>query len=188
MNRFVKIALGIAVALLILSSLTQGLALYGTLGGAPDVIKEIPWLIPVWVTALVLIPVATILCAAGKKSEKLSLVAAIVAVVGAVLALVAALTLRDALPTKVAGTNVSLNYDQGLDAWKLAYRHLTSVVAGALVAVCGFVNHSINRQERIRLENEQYVDQYELPKSAEEETPDRKLKKSLRVARRKNEE
>lgn len=180
MNRFVKITFGIAVALLVLATLFQGLALYGTLTGAPDVIEENPWLIPVWVAGLVLIPAAAILCAAGKKGEKRSLAAGIVAIVGALLALVAALALREALPTQVADTNVSLNYEQGLDAWKLTYRHLSSVAAGVLVAICAFVNHWVNREERLRLENERYVDQYELPEAPAEEAPPRKLKRSLR--------
>lgn len=179
MNRFVKITYGIAVVLLILATLFQSLALYGTLMGARDVIAKTPWLIPLWVAALVLIPTATVLCGAGKKKESLSLVSAIIAVVGAVLGLIVALELRDALPTQ-AGTNVSINYEQGLDAWKLTYRHLTSVAAGVLVAICGFVNSHYNREERIRLENERYVDQYELPETAiQEETP-HKLKRSMR--------
>ena len=178
MNRFVKIAYGIAVAVLIFATLFQGLALYGTLRGAPDIVEKTPWLIPLWIAALMLIPTGTILCALGKNREKLSMVSAIIAVVGAVLGLIVALELRDALPTQV-GNNVSINYEQGLDAWKLTYRHLSSVLAGALVAICGFVNSSINRQERIRLENEQYVDQYELPETPTEEQP-RKLKRSMR--------
>ena len=178
MNRFVKITYGIAVAVLVFAILLQGLALYGTLVGARDIVEKTPWLIPLWVVSLMLIPTGTILCALGKKREKLSLVSAIIAIVGAVLGLIVALELRDALPTQV-GNNVSINFEQGLDSWKLTYRHLSSVFAGVLVAICGFVNSSINRQERIRLENEQYVDQYELPETTTEEKP-RKLKRSMR--------
>ncbi len=179
MNRFVKISYGIAVAVLIIATLFQGLALYGTLNGARDVVEKTPWLVPLWIAVLVLIPVATILCAIGKKGEKLSLTAAIIAVAGGVLGLIVALELRDALPTQV-GNNVSLNYEQGLDGWKLAYRHLSSVLAAVLVAICGFVNYGVNREERIRLENERYVDQYELPETTEEPAPPHKLKRSMR--------
>lgn len=179
MNRFVKITFGIAVAVLIFATLMQGLALYGTLVGARDIVEKTPWLVPLWIASLELILTATVLCAIGKKREKLSLVSAIMAIVGAVLGLIVALELRDALPTQ-AGTNVSLNYEQGLDAWKLTYRHLTSVAAGVLVAICGFVNSYYNREERIRLENERYVDQYELPESSTQEETPHKLKRSMR--------
>ncbi len=179
MNRFVKITYGFAIALAVLSTLFQGLALYGTVIGARDVVADKPWLIPMWIGALVLVPTAVILCAIGKKKESLSLVTAILALVGALLGLAVALALKEALPIQ-AGNNVSINYEQGLDAWKLTYRHLSSVAAGVLVAICGFVNHSIHRAERIRLENENYVDQYELPENTTHEEPPHKLKRSMR--------
>lgn len=178
MNRFVKITVVVALVLTVLSTLFQGLALYGTLIGAPDVIADRPWLIPLWIGVLVLVPTAVILCLIGKKRETLSLVTAIIAIVGAVLGLIVALALKEALPTQV-GSNVSINFEQGLDGWKLTYRHLSSVLAGGLVAICGFVNYGINRAERIRWENENYVDQYELPETSTEEKP-RKLKRSMR--------
>lgn len=179
MNRFMKIVYGVAVALLVIATLFQGLALYGTCIGAPGVLEDNPWLVPVWVAALALIPAAAVLCGVGKKKEKLSLAAGILALAGGVMALAVALALKEALPIQ-AGSNVSINNEQGLDAWKLTYRHLSSVAVAGLLAICGFVNHWVNREERIRLENEQYVEQYELPEAPDQEEPPHKLKRSMR--------
>lgn len=179
MNRFVKITYGVGVALLVIATLFQGLALYGTLVGATGVLEERPWLVPVWVAALAVIPAAAVLCGVGKKNEKLSLTAAILALTGGVMALAVALALKEALPIQ-AGSNVSIGGEQGLDAWKLTYRHLSSVAAAGLIAICGFVNRWVHREERIRLANEQYVDQYELPDTPTEEEPPHKLKRSMR--------
>ena len=105
--------------------------------------------------------------------------------IGAALALVVALTLRDAFPVQ-AGSNVSIHNEQGLPDWKLIYRHLSSVFAGVLTAIAAGLNHTACRNQRIRRENEQYESVYDLggdPLFADMDKP--KLKRSQKDALRK---
>ena len=149
------------VILLVVAILFQGLALWATTIGAPDLIEKTPWLIPCWIASLVLLPVAAVLNRLLKNKENWPLLALAVAAVGAVLALMVALALKDALPTKVS-SNVSIGYEQGLDSWKLIYRHLSSVFAGVLLMIAAAINHYASRADRIRRENDQYVSHYDL--------------------------
>lgn len=176
----------VAVILLIISTLFQSLAIYGTAIGSPNLLAENGWLLPVWIIALVLLPIAAIVNAVVKKKEQWPLLAVALALVGAVLALIVALELRDLLPLK-AGSNVSINNEQGLDDWKLTYRHLSSVFAGGLIAIAAGINHVASRNDRIRKENEEYESVYDLsgdPLFAD----DKKLKRSKKDALRKESE
>lgn len=178
----------VAVLLLIVSTLFQSLAIYGVSQGAADVLAEHGWLMPVWIAALVLLPIAAVINPIVKEKEKAPFLPLALALMGALLALIVALTLRDALPVKV-GSDVSINNEQGLDSWKLTYRHLSSVFAGVLIAIAAGINHIASRNDRIRTENEQYESVYDLggdPLFADTDKP--KLKRSQKDALRKEKE
>ena len=134
----------------------QVLALIGVSTSNVKAIKEATGLIPTWIAAVYLIGMAILLCRVWKKKEKLSLVPMILGIVGAVLALVVALTLRAALPLIAAGTNVPISGVQGLNGWRLFWRHYTPVIIGAVTAIISFMHYKKLRDERIRKENESY--------------------------------
>lgn len=175
----------VVVMLLVISTLFQCLSIYAIAVGSPDVLSDNGWLLFVWIGALVLLPAAAILNPIVKKKEKWPYLPLALALVGAALALVVALTLRDAFPVQ-AGSNVSVNNVQGLSDWKLTYRHLSSVFAGVLTAIAAGINHIASRNDRIRTENEQYESVYDLgddPLFADADKP--KLKRSQKDALRK---
>ena len=191
------------VVLYIIALFFQVLAIWAMSHGATDVLEQTPWLIPCWIVSLVLLPIAAVLNRVLKMKENWPLLALAVAAVGSVLALMVALALKDALPIKT-GNSVSIGYEQGLDSWKLIYRHLSSVFAGGLLMIAAAINHYASRADRIRLENEQYVDHYDLSgepifddkgdstlgldsyaESAKENPKTRKLKRSQKSAAKK---
>jgi len=177
--------MAVVVMLLVISTLFQCLSIYAITVGSPDVFGAAGWLLPVWIAALVLLPAAAIINPIVKKNEKWSFLPLALALVGAALALVVALTLRGAFPVQ-AGSNVSIHNQQGLSDWKLIYRHLSSVFAGVLTAIAAGLNHTACRNQRIRRENEQYESVYDLggdPLFADMDKP--KLKRSQKDALRK---
>lgn len=192
-----------SVILLIVALFFQSLAIWAMYQGATDILEKTPWLIPCWIVSLVLLPIAAVLNRVLKMKENWPLLALALAAVGAVLALMVALALKDALPVK-AGNAVSIGYEQGLDSWKLIYRHLSSVFAGGLLMIASAINHYASRADRIRLENDQYVSHYDLSgepifddtgdstlgldsyaESAKENPKTRKLKRSQKSAAKK---
>ena len=175
----------LAIILLVISTFFQCLAIYSLSIGGTDIIEENGWLIPVWITALVMLPLAAVANTVFKNNEKWTLLPIALGLIGALLALLVALTLRDELPVQ-AGNNVSLNNEQGLDGWKLTYRHMSSVFAGGLTAIAAGMHRIACRADRIRMENEQYESVYDLggdPLFADDEKP--KMKRSKKDALRK---
>ena len=177
----------LAVILLVISTFFQGLAIYSVSTSARDLVEENGWLIPVWVAALVLLIAAAIANSATKNNEKATTLPIATAIIGALLALIVALTLRDALPVKV-GSGVSINYEQGLDGWKLTYRHLSSVFAGGLTAIAAIINRISCRNVRIRTENEQYESVYDFGDAPIFADENQKMKRSKKAALRKEQE
>lgn len=159
------------------------------------------WLLPTWIAAFVLLLVAAVLCGVFRNKERHSLVIVMAALVGAVLALVAALAFKNALPEQVGVKYM----DQGLSSWEFIYRHLSSVFAGGLVAIAAFIRYWEARGKRLYEENEAGKPGFDLsgaPLFADGEstlgldsyadqkptaTPEKKPKKSQRVAARKAE-
>jgi len=116
------------------------------------------WMMPTWDVALGAVAIGISLCMAFKKRENANWIPLILAVVGAVVALVVALELKSALPAKV-GTAYDV---QGLTAWRLIWRHLSPVAAGVLAAIAAWLNRAASREERIWAENEAYKEHYDL--------------------------
>lgn len=133
----------------------QVMGLIGTSLSDVEAIQKNTWLIPVWIAAVYLIGMAVLLCKVWKNKEKLSLVPLVSAVIGTVLALVVALTLKAALPA-VASSNVGLSGMQGLNGWRLFCRHISLVLVGAVTAVVSYVHYKQLHDERIRRENAEY--------------------------------
>lgn len=116
------------------------------------------WLLPTWGVALGLVAVALLLCRLLCKKENSNWIPLLIAAGGAILALVVALEIKGALPSKVG-----VQYPtEGITAWRLIWRHLTPVFAGALVAVAAWFNRVCTRDERILAENEAYKEHYDL--------------------------
>lgn len=150
------------------------------------------WIMPAWDVAMGATGVAIALCMSYKKKENLNWIPLMLGVVGAIVALVVALELKNALPVSV-GTHY---LKKGLTPWRLIWRHFTPVAAGVLAAVAAWLNRAATRDERICAENEAYKEHYDLSGDAifadstiELETyaqdfsiprPARKLKRSLR--------
>lgn len=164
MNLFQKICFGFAAFFLAIGLFFQGLSMYAlspyyylrSLGVEPGIdFDKVPWLWPTWIGALVLITVATILCLVFRKKEIPSLVTSIGAGVGGVLSLVVGLTIKNALPVVVG-----MKYDQGIDSWQFIYCYLTTVAAALLIAIVAGVSYFYLREDRQRLENLQYTEQY----------------------------
>lgn len=155
----------------------QVLGLVGTFSSQVAAIKNSPWLIPAWITAVYLIGMAVPLCKAWKKREKLSLVPFISAVVGTVLAIVVALTLGAALKIQVAATNISLSGLQGLNGWRLFWRHYSLVAVGAITAVISFMHYKRLRDDRIREENANYKENFSFDEDDENDKDDKKSDK-----------
>lgn len=116
------------------------------------------WLMPVWDVALGLVAFGIAWTMGFKKKEKLNWIPLLLSVAGAILALIVALELKDALPAKV-GTHYA---SQGLTPWRLIWRHLSPVAAGVLTAIAARLNHLSSREERIWAENEAYKEHYDL--------------------------
>lgn len=193
MRTFAKTLWVIALILLVFATAFQLLALLGGVATNAEIQKEHPWLVTMWVGALVLLPAAAVLCRVLGEHRAWPLMPLIVAAVGILLALLVALALQDAFPAQLS----SAGETRGLTPWRLIYRHYSSVAAGALLTISALLHLIENRRERIRRENEEYRSIYDLSGDAlfrdestigldryadEADKPKRKQKRSLRVA------
>ena len=147
-------------ALLALILTFQVLGLIGVSISNVTAIKESKWLIPTWIAAIYLIGMAVLLCKVWKKKERLSLIPLMLGIVGAFMAMIVALALRAALPLQVTGTNVRLGGLQGLNGWRLFWRHYSPAIVGVIAAAVSFIHHKSLRNERIRKENESYKETF----------------------------
>lgn len=127
---------------------------------APKKLQEAHGLIPSWIIAVVCIVTAVVLCKVWKNQEKKSLWPMALGIIGTALAVIVALTLRAALELQVANSNVSQNYLQGLNGWKLFWRHYSLAIVGFVTAIVSFVHFKRLRSERIRVENEGYTEHF----------------------------
>lgn len=204
MRTFAKVSNIIAIVLLAVAFLFQSMAIYAVT--TRETVKELAenqWLIPVWIAALVLLPVSLVLGMLFKKKERINLLPLLLAAAGSLFSLLVALALWNALPSQV-NLN-SINQIQGLTVWRLIYRHLSSVAAGVFIMVACHLNGKASRDERIQRENDAYKEHYDLSgkvlfKDEEstiglnqygedfgEKKPARRLKRSQRAALRKGE-
>ncbi len=196
MRSAAKLCLILTTLLLVVSTFFQVLALISTKMEENSPLADTPWLVPVWIAALVMLPVSAILCSVLKEHPHWLQLPLLLAVAGGVLALIVALALKNAFP---AQTN-EIGMTQGLTAWRLCYRHLSSVAAGVLTAAAAALHMGGCREDRIRRENQEYRSVYDLSGDAvfkdnstlgletyadEKEKPARRLKRSLRHAERK---
>ncbi len=143
----------------------------------PAKIQEAGWLVPTLITTVILTSLAVVLCKAWKNKEKLSLVPAVLGTMGAVLALVIALTFRAAYDNVVGSDgNVALT------DWEWFWRHCTPILVGAVTATISFMHHRGLRRERIRKENEAYLETFNFdednPLLAKDEDEKKNKKKS----------
>lgn len=183
----------IASALLVIATAFQLLALLGGVLSNAVIQKENPWLVTMWVAALVLLPVAAVLIHLLAECRAWPVLPLILAAIGTLLALLVALALQDAFPAQMN----SIGDTQGLTPWRLAYRHYSSVVAGVLLIVAAVLHLVENRQVRIRRENDEYRSIYDLSGDVlfkddstlgldsfadQKEVPRKKRKRSLRRA------
>ena len=152
-----KIALYPLMALLLFY---QVMGIWGVAISTVEALVKATWLIPVWIVmvACITLPLALYKVWAGK--EVMPLAAMIVSILGAILALVIALTLQAALPLQVSGTNISATGEQGLDAIKLITRHYSPMVVGLVTAVMAFLRFKKNRDNRVREEESSYTAQF----------------------------
>ena len=152
---------------------------------------EATWLVPVWIVMVVLIALPLILYKWWKGKEGLPLVMMAMSILGAILALVIALTLQAALPLQVSATTISATGEQGLDAIKLITRHYSPMVVGLVVAVIAFINHKQSHDQRVCEEERSYTDQFvdeDFAPTHEERKGGKKLSKRQRKALREQEE
>lgn len=141
-----------------LISVIWGPKLFGA--APPDKLQEAKGFIPSWVLMTLLVGSSVVLCKVWKNQEKKSLIPMILGIVGSVLALLVALTLRAALPLQAADSNVSYNGLQGLNGWKLFWRHYSPIGIGMTAAIVSFVHFKRVRNERLRKENESYQEHF----------------------------
>ena len=152
-----KIALYPLMALLLFY---QVMGIIGVSISTVPALVEATWLVPVWVLMMVLIALPLILYPWWKKQEILPLVMMAMSLVGAILALVIALTLQAALPVVVSSTSISATGEQGLDAIKLITRHYSPLVVGVVMAVIAFLRYKQNRDSRVCEEEDSYTSQF----------------------------
>ena len=182
-KRFFNIAMYILLGIILTF---QVLALIGVSMSEVTALKESKGLIPTWIGAIYLIGMSVLLCKVWKRREKLSLIPLVLGVVGAAMALIVALTLRAALPLQAAATNISLSGVQGLNGWRLFWRHYSLAIVGAVAAVVSFIHYKRLRDERVRKENEEYKETFNFsadnPLFADEEKGRKKKSKKERKA------
>ena len=169
----------------------QVMGIIGVSISTVEALVEATWLVPVWIVMIVLIALPLILYPWWKKKEILPLVMMGLSLVGAVLALVIALTLQAALPLVVSGTSISATGEQGLDAIKLITRHYSPMVVGVVMAVIAFLHFKQNRDIRVREEEDSYTSQFadeEFAPVLDEKKSGKKLSKRQRKALREQEE
>ena len=157
MRTFSKICHWIAVALLVIATAFQLLALLGGVVSNESIQKENPWLVTMWVAALILLPVAAVLIHLLAERRAWPVLPLVLAALGTLLTLLVALALQEAFPAQLN----SVGETQGLTPWRLAYRHYSSVAAGVLLIVSAILHLAENRQVRIRQENDEYRSIYD---------------------------
>ncbi len=183
----------IAGVLLVIATVFQLLALLGGVLSNAAIQQENPWLVTMWVAALVLLPVAAVLIRLLAERRAWPVLPLVLAAVGTLLTLLVALALQDTFPAQLN----SAGETQGLTPWRLAYRHYSSVAAGVLLIVSAILHLVENRQMRIRQENDEYQSIYDLSGEVlfkdnstlgldsfadQKDTPQKKRKRSLRRA------
>lgn len=169
----------------------QVMGIIGVSISTVEALVEATWLVPTWIVMIVLIALPLIFYWWWKEKETLPLVMMGVSLVGAVLALVIALTLQAALPLVVSGTSISATGEQGLDAIKLITRHYSPMVVGVVMAVIAFLRFKQNRDSRVREEESSYTAQFvdeEFAPILDEKKGGKKLSKRRRKALREQEE
>ena len=185
-----KLLNALMYVLLVMVLFFQALGLIAVIWGpeifgaaAPQKLQEARLLVPSWIMAAVLTFGSVVLCKVWKKKEKKSLIPMTCAIVGTALAVIVALTLRAALQLQVSNSNVSQNYLQGLNGWKLFWRHYSLAIVAFITAVVSFVHFKNLRSERIRVENEGYTEHFAIDGDAifanEPEQPAKKSNKKL---------
>ena len=163
MRTVAKYCMIAAAWLLAIAVLFQSLSLVSILMFNRDhpatVFVENPWLVPVWFVSLATLVIAAILCRCLKYKGNWVLLPLILGAVGTALSFLVAITLQEGLPVQF---NPYTGEEVGLDAWKLTYRHLTSVFAGLLTTVAAVLHLLENRDERIRREEKEYKSVFHL--------------------------
>ena len=183
-----KIALYPLMALLLFY---QVMGIIGVTISTVKALVEATWLVPTWIVMIVLIALPLILYPWWKKQEILPLAMMGMSLVGAILALVIALTLQAALPVVVSSTSISATGEQGLDAIKLITRHYSPLVVGVVMAVIAFLRFKQNRDIRVSEEEDSYTSQFadeEFAPTLDEKKGGKKLSKRQRKALREQEE
>lgn len=190
MEKFKPILRVLLYLLLVMILAMQVLGMAGTALSSVTELTERPWLIPLWITAVCVITASLALCKTWKTNEKLSLIPVALGIVGAAMAVVVALTLQGALPEQVAATNISKSGLQGLNAWKLLFRHYSLAIVSGVTAIVAFVHFKNERDDRIRKENESYVDRFtpDADPTMETPAPRKKLSKKQRKELREKQE
>lgn len=159
MRTTAKITTWLAGILLVISTAFQLLAMLGgVLLNNSSVLDDKPWLLTGWIAALALLLVGFILNSVLKEKGHWPLLPLILSAVGAFLALLVALTLKNTFPSQISSTGAI----QGLTTWRLCYRHLSSVAVGVLVAFAALLHIFENRAQRIKKENDEYKSIYDL--------------------------
>lgn len=146
-SKIFHIVIGILLAI---STAFQLLALFGgvLLNKYNDFTTEMPWLVPMWCGMLALLIAAFVLVLTRGKKHPWPPIIFVGALVGTVCALIVALALRDALPDHFSATGGS----QGLNSWKLLYRHMSSAIVGGCITIEAGIKWIRCRNERQRLE------------------------------------
>ena len=121
----------------------------------PPEIRDATWLVPLWLVTTLFIGVTLILAHAWKKKERFLPIPMVMGIVGAVLALVIALTFYGPY-------DMVLNRDGDLaqSDWDWFWRHLALVVVSLEPTVVSFLRLKSLRDKRIRLENNAYEEQF----------------------------
>ncbi len=201
MGSFSKFLQWVAGILLVISTAFQLLALIGGVLLSNNTIQEdTPWLVPAWIAALAALLLSFVLLRILAHRGRWPLLPLILAAVGALLALIVAMALKNAFPAQLDADGGT----QGLTTWRLVYRHYSSVAVGVCTAIAALLQMLLNRSEQRRREEEEYKPAYDLSGGAlfkdestigleeyaggEKPESPRKRKRSLRHAEKKAKE
>lgn len=172
--------------LLVISTAFQLLALLaGVLLNDNGGFAKQEWLIPAWIAALTLL-VGSYVLALTVYQKKWPLVWIVTALVGAVLALIVALALKDICAPYLGPDGRTV----GLTTWRLCYRHYSSVAVGVLTAIGALMRLSENVDAKRAYDRGEHMGagstlDFDLPT---EDAPARKQKRSVRRAAEKAQE
>lgn len=148
----------------------------------PTAILEATWLTPVWIPTIVVIYAAVVLCKVWRTKEKLSLIPAVMSVIGAAPAVMIAMTIRAAYD-KVVGRDGTI----ALTGWEWFMHHGTLVLIAAVTLVVCLVHYKNARDERVHKENEGYTETFNFDAEnplLENDQPGKKLSKKQRKAQK----